>query len=200
MKFKKIVSAVLASVVAAGVCVANAFAVEDGKATYCFDTDAKISDFVSFGSVEQTGMKLTHNIYESVNGNGCIVVSENSGGDAEDTFGGFYVEASTLGLKNFDSCTIEMSIKLCEGADGFYDNLALFSDGMIWLSQSVPELSTDEWTTVTMQISEGLSVILYISMISWLQIRTVRLLQIWATTKEKRFQQRTLLQQVRIFL
>ncbi|MBQ8787544.1 MAG: hypothetical protein IJZ61_07910 [Oscillospiraceae bacterium] len=155
MKFKKIVSAVLASVVAAGVCVANAFAVEDGKATYCFDTDAKISDFVSFGSVEQTGMKLTHNIYESVNGNGCIVVSENSGGDAEDTFGGFYVEASTLGLKNFDSCTIEMSIKLCEGADGFYDNLALFSDGMIWLSQSVPELSTDEWTTVTMQISEG---------------------------------------------
>lgn len=155
MKFKKIVSAVLASVVAAGMCAANAFAVEDGGATYCFDTADKISDFVSYGSVEATGMKLTHNVFESANGNGCIVISENTSGDAEDKFGGFYVEAATLGLETFDSCKVEMSIKLCEGAEGCYDNFALFSDGMIWLSQPVPQLSTKEWTTVTMQVSEG---------------------------------------------
>lgn len=155
MKFKKIVSAVLASAVAAGMCAANAFAVEDGGATYCFDTNAKMSDFLSYGSVEQTGIELAHTVYESANGNGCIVVSENSSGDAEDKFGGFYVEAATLGLESFDGCTVEMSVKLCEGADGFYDNLALFSDGMIWLAQTAPELSTKEWTTVTMQVAEG---------------------------------------------
>ncbi|MBQ7981039.1 MAG: hypothetical protein IJ305_05450 [Oscillospiraceae bacterium] len=155
MRMKKIVSAVLASVVAAGICAANAFAVEDGKATYCFDNTACVEDFVSYGSVEATNMKLTHTMLESKNGNGCLIISESLTEEPADKFGGFYIEASTLGLESFQGCTVEMSVKLCEGAENCYDNFSLFSDGIIWLSQSAASLSTTEWTTLSLVLPEG---------------------------------------------
>ena len=155
MRMKKIISAVLASVVAAGMCAATAFAVEDGGATYCFDTDAKISDFVSYGSIEETGMKLTHTTEVSQNGSGCIVISEDSKGDVENGYGGFFVEASRYGLENFESCTVEMSVKLCPGATAFYDSFALYSDGSIWLSQPISDLASETWTTVKMVVATG---------------------------------------------
>ncbi len=155
MKIRKIVSAVLASVIAAGMCAANAFAVEDGGATYCFDTADKISDFVSYGSIEETGMKLTHTNELSNNGSGCVVISENSKGDVESGYGGFYVEASRYGLENFDGCTVEMSVKLCPGATAYYDSFALYSDGSIWLSQPVVDLTSDTWATFKMVVATG---------------------------------------------
>lgn len=155
MRMKKIISAILASVVAAGICAANAFAVEDGQATYCFDTAANIEVFQSYGSVEETGIKLTHTVLESKNGNGCLIVSESLTDSPENKFGGFYIEASTLGLENFQNCTVELSVKLCEGAEGLYDNFALYSDGMVWLSQPVSSLSSTEWTTISLTLPDG---------------------------------------------
>ena len=155
MKFKKIVSAVLASVIAAGMCAANAFAVEDGQATYCFDTNACIADFQKYGSVDVTGMKLSHTDLDSKNGNGCLVVSETNAEIPEEKYGGFYIEAATLGLENFKNCTIEMSVKLCEGAEGYAENLALYSDGIIFLNQPAAELSSSQWTTITLTLPDG---------------------------------------------
>lgn len=155
MRMKKIISAVLASVIAAGMCAANAFAVEDGGATYCFDTAAKISDFVPCGSVEETGMKLTHVTNVSQNGSGCIVVSEDSKGDVKNGYGGFYVEASRFGLSSFDNCTVEMSVKLCPGATAYYESFALYSDGSIWLSQSIDNIASETWTTIKMVVASG---------------------------------------------
>lgn len=155
MKIKKIVSAVLASVIAAGMCAANAFAVEDGQATYCFDTAAKISDFAYYGSVENTGTKLTHTTTVSKNGNGCLVVSENSKGDDEKLNGGYYVDSSRFGLENFDGCTVELSVMLCPGATSYYDAFALYTDGSIWISQPITALSDSTWSTFTMSVATG---------------------------------------------
>ena len=154
MKLKRIVSALLASVVTAASAV-TVSAVSDGEATYCFDTDEHVSDWLSYGSVEQTGTKIKHTKLESQNGEGCIVVSENITGEISDQYGGYYVEAESLGLKNFSSCTVEMSVKLCEGAEEYCNNLALYSDGLIWISQSAENLSADGWTTVSMSIPSG---------------------------------------------
>jgi len=155
MRIKKIISAVLASVIAAGMCAANAFAVEDGGATYCFDTDAKISEFASYGSIEETGAKLTHTTLESSNGAGCIVVSVNSKGKATNLYGGFFVEASQFGLESFDGCKVEMNVKLAPGATSYYDAFALYSDGTIWLSQPVTDLTSDKWTNFSMVVATG---------------------------------------------
>ena len=60
-----------------------------------------------------------------------------------------------LGLSSFEGCTIEMSVMLCEGAEGFYDNFSLFSDGMVWLAAAPEALSANEWTTVTLEIPQN---------------------------------------------
>ncbi len=155
MKIKKIVSAVLASAVAVGMCAANAFAVEDGQATFCFDTDACIEKFLPYGSVEATNAKLSHTVLESKNGNGSVVVSVNIEENIEDAYGGFYVEAASLGLDSFKNCTVEMSVKACEDQEISSDSLVLYSDGIIYLSSEVPELSSKEWTTISLAIPEG---------------------------------------------
>lgn len=155
MKIKKIISAVIASAVAAGMCAANAFAVEDGQATFCFDTGACIESFLPYGSVEETNTKLTNTVLESKNGNGSMVVSVDIQENIDQAYGGFYVEAETLGLDSFKGCTVEMSVKACEGQEISSDALSLYSDGIIYLSSEVPELSAKEWTTVYLAIPEG---------------------------------------------
>lgn len=154
MKFKKILSAAMASaVMLAG--AASVSAIGDGEATYCFDTDAALGEWLTYGSVAETGFAVGIDPAKAANGKGSLVVSENSSGEAEDQFGGMYIEASALGLESFSGCKIEMSVMLCEGAEGFYDNLALYSDGMIWLTAPAENLSAETWTTVTLEIPEN---------------------------------------------
>ena len=155
MKLKKIASVLFASIVAASVSAVAVSAVEDGGATYCFDTDTNITDWLSYGSVEQTGTSLSHTKFESKNGEGCIVVSENITGEISDQYGGYYINAEALGLEDFRGCTVEMSVKLCEGAEEYYDNFGLYSDGLIWISETASNLSEDEWTTVSMVVPSG---------------------------------------------
>lgn len=155
MKIKKIISALLASAVAAGMCAANAFAVEDGQATYCFDTGACIESFLPYGSVDAANAKLANTILESKNGNGSLVVSVDIEENIEEAYGGFYIEAASLGLDSFKSCTIEMSVKACNGSESFIDNFALYSDGIIYLTSEPVELSSEKWTTLTLVIPEG---------------------------------------------
>ena len=155
MKFKKIASALLASVVAAASAMTVSASAETANATYCFDNNSHISDWNPYGSVEQTGTAIRYTNYESLNGEGCIVISENVKGEVDDLFGGYYIEASSLGLTDFRGCTIKMSVKLCEGAENYCDNLALYTDGLIWISQNAENLSSKEWTTVSMLVPSG---------------------------------------------
>lgn len=154
MKLKKFIAAAIASaVIAAG--AASVSALNDGEATYCFDTTAAMADWQTYGSVAETGFKFSQNVLVSKNGNGSIIVSETFSEEVETKFGGAYVDSSVFGLDSFQGCTVEMSVRLCEGAEKFSENLSLFSDGMIWLASSPEALSASEWTTVTLTIPEN---------------------------------------------
>ncbi len=154
MKLKKFLSAVLASaVITAG--AASVSAAEDGQATYCFDSDSSLSEWQTYGSTAETGFTITQTTAVSKNGNGSIIISEKVEEDIANQYGGAYIEASSLGLDSFQGCTIEMSVRLCEGAEGFYDSFSLYSDGMIWLTSPVENLSTETWTTVSLTIPEN---------------------------------------------
>ncbi len=152
MKIRKILSAAIASAVILASSASSVYALEDGEATYCFDTETAMSEWQTYGATEETGFSISHSDTVSKNGRGSILISENVSGEVGQAFGGAYVKASDLGLDNFDGCTVEMSVKLCEGAEDFCDNLSIFSDGTIWVSSDVPALSTEEWTTVTFQL------------------------------------------------
>lgn len=154
MKLKKFLSAAIASaVIAAG--SASVSALNDGEATYCFDTNAAMADWQTYGSVAETGTKADQTTSVSKNGNGSLLVSVNVADEIDSRFGGFYVDASELGLESFQNCTVEMSVLLCENAEGFYDNFCLFSDGMIWIANTPETLSTSEWTTLKLEIPEN---------------------------------------------
>ncbi len=153
MKLKKIISAVLASaVVTAG--AAAAYAVEDGQAAYCFDNGTALLEWQTFGSVEETGFKMISTDAASKNGNGSLLISEAITDEVSEQYGGAYIEASTLGLENFKGCTVEMSVMLAKDSEAFCDKLSLFSDGIVWLTASPESLSSEEWTTVTLDIPE----------------------------------------------
>ena len=154
MKLKKFLAAAVASaLITAG--AATVSALNDGEATYCFDTNAAMEDWQAYGSVDETGTKADQTTLVSKNGNGSLLVSVNVADEIQSQFGGFYVEASALGLESFQGCTVEMSVLLCENAEGFYDNFSLFADGMIWLASTPEALSTSEWTTVTLELPEN---------------------------------------------
>ncbi|MDE5992539.1 MAG: hypothetical protein K2G87_05760, partial [Oscillospiraceae bacterium] len=126
-----------------------------GEATYCFDTTAAMEDWQTYGSVAETGFKISQDVAVSKNGNGSILISETFSDDIENLFGGAYVDSSVFGLDSFQGCTVEMSVRLCEGAEKFTENLSLFSDGMIWLASTPEALSSSDWTTVTLEIPEN---------------------------------------------
>lgn len=154
MKLKKFLSAAIASaVIASG--AASVSALNDGEATYCFDTNTAMEDWQTYGSVDEAGAKADQTTLVSKNGNGSLLVSVNVADETDNQFGGFYVDASALGLDSFQGCTVEMSVMLCENAEGFYDNFSLFSDGMIWLATTPETLSASEWTTLKLELPEN---------------------------------------------
>lgn len=154
MKLRKIFAAFAATAVIMGTS-ATCFAVGDGEATYCFDTAAKIADWQTYGNVEETGFAITHDVKHSNNGEGCILVSEKNASALSDGYGGAYVEASSVGLKDFGGCTVSMSVLLCEGAEDYCENFAIYSDGIIWVQNSPESVSTKTWSEVSLAVPDG---------------------------------------------
>lgn len=155
MKLKKILMSLIAAAAIVSTTAATVSAVYDGEATYCFDNDSRLSDLETYGSVTETGFKITQTTNQAKNGNGCIVISENISDEVSDKSGGVYVEAGSVGIDSFDGCTITMSVLACEGAEKICDSFSLFSDGMLWLNASASDLSTTEWKDITLVIPEG---------------------------------------------
>lgn len=155
MKLRKIFAAVIASAILAGTSAFTAFAVGDGEASYCFDTADKLSDWQTYGSVEETGFSFTQITARSKNGDGCLAVSEDCSGDVSETYGGAYITADTLGLANFGGCTVTMSVMLNDSAALNIENFSLFCDGMIWLETAVEEINSKDWTDVTLVVPDS---------------------------------------------
>lgn len=156
MKLKKIFAAITA---AAAILTSSSFtaaALEDGQATYCFDTADRLSDWQTYGSTAETGFAFKQTTSNSKNGAGCIAVSENVSGDISETYGGAYISAEDFGLTNFGGCTISMSVMLKnDEAAAYIENFSLYSDGMIWVEAPVVDISSKEWNEITLAVPDN---------------------------------------------
>ncbi len=155
MKLKKILAAVTAAAAILTCSSFTALALEDGQAAYCFDTADKLADWQTYGSTAETGFSFKQITSNSKNGEGCIAVSENVTGEISDTYGGAYISAETLGLRDFGGCTISMSVLLNESAADNIEAFSLFCDGMIWLETPVIDINSKTWTDVTLTVPEN---------------------------------------------
>lgn len=155
MKLKKILASVIAAAAIVTSASFTALALEDGQATYCFDTADKLSDWQTYGSTSETGFSFKQITAKSKNGEGCIAVSEKVTDDVSETYGGAYISAETLGLQNFSGCTISMSVLLNDAAAGYIENFSLYCDGMIWLETPISGINSKEWKEFTLVVPEG---------------------------------------------
>lgn len=157
MKLKRILSALAAAAVMVSACAFPSYA-EGETAAFCFDTDASLSSWETYGSVTETGLKLSISNDIKETGDGSLCISENvSAGDInnENSYGGAYVSAETLGLSSFSGCTVEMSVYIDKDAAALTDSFTIFSDGIVWLASSVPSENAGKWTTVSLTIPEN---------------------------------------------
>ncbi len=154
MKLKKILASLIASAAIVSSASLNAFAIGDGEATYCFDNSNRIADWETYGSAAETGLTFAPVSGVSQNGEGSLLVSEKVTGEIESTFGGAFITADKIGLKNFEGCTITMSVLLCEGAEDAVDQFSLYSDGIIWLQSKPVGINSKTWTEVSLTIPE----------------------------------------------
>ena len=155
MKLKRILTSLVAAAAVISTFSLTGFAVNDGEAAYCFDNESKLSDWETYGSTSETNFKITQVTTQSKNGNGCILISENVSDEVSEQFGGAYITADSVGLKNFGGCTISMSVLAYEGAEGACDNLSVFSDGMLWINTMASGLSSSQWTDITLVVPEN---------------------------------------------
>lgn len=155
MKLKKIFAAITAAAAILTSSSLTAMALEDGQATYCFDTADKLADWQVYGSAAETDFSFKQITANSKNGEGCIVVSENVKGEISENYGGAFVSAETFGLSDFGGCTISMSVLLNDAAVNNIENFSLYSDGMIWLEAPIIDINSNNWTEVALVIPEG---------------------------------------------
>ncbi len=151
MKIKKIIPAIIASALIAVMPVkAAAEEAAYNKATFCFDNENSMSMWETYGSVEQTGLKLSIDTIEREEGNAALAVYENVTAEIApaDRHGGVFVSADKLGLANFGGCTIQASVYFEPGAANTF---SLYSDGVLWITSDL-SAESGVWNKVSLTI------------------------------------------------
>lgn len=154
MKFKKIVSALLASFTALSMTVCVNAAAED--ATFCFDNDSAVSNWQTYGSVEQTGLKMEIDFDVRENGDGSLKIYENITKPLADgeKYGGVFITSDVVGLESFNGCTMQASVYFNPDAADVTEKFTLYSDGVIWLTSELSDENTG-WSKVSLTVPEN---------------------------------------------
>lgn len=123
------------------------------SSTICFDTEKTLEYITAFGSVEETDLsyRITS---EKADSNGSLAISESFLSDSDTQNAGFYFNCSDFGLDTLSGCTI--SLKVYAPVSGA-DELSFYSDGDIFLSESIAMTANPFWQTVTLTIPESVN-------------------------------------------
>lgn len=155
MQIKKIIAAAAASIAALSAIAFTAFA--DEYATFCFDTDASISMFQSYGSTAEAGFSASIDEQTKNDGSGSLMLSENVTEPiaAENRFGGLYLEASSFELDSFAGCTVTMKVMFDKEAAKLSNNFSVFTDGIVWMTYDVSNQQAGQWVDVALTVPDN---------------------------------------------
>lgn len=153
---KKILSVILAA--ASVFTMSTAVFAETAKpktteaATVTFDTDVSLDYIHTFGNAEETNLTCTLSDTEAISGR-CLELRESFTGSIGNQYGGFYIEASDLGLSSFAGYTMNVNIKATSDAAKATDMLLVFSDGSQWVSEDfLLEPNMGKWTSAKVSV------------------------------------------------
>lgn len=154
---KKIISAFLAAAVISASACFSAFAEGFEDSTFCFDNNTALSMWETYGSVNQTGLKLSISEDTREDGRGSLCISESIKNDVpeESRAGGAFISAKSLGLDSFKGCTVQMSVMFDSQAAAASDGITVFSDGVVWISAKVSSETAGRWTKVSLTVPDN---------------------------------------------
>ncbi|MGN0691920.1 MAG: hypothetical protein ACI4K7_06205 [Oscillospiraceae bacterium] len=123
------------------------------SSTMCFDTDESLGYIRTFGAAEATGLgyKITS---EKASSNGSLVITEDFLESSGDMSTGITFNCADFGLESLSGCTISLKVY---APDSGADELLFYSDGDVFLSESVAMTSNPYWETVTLTIPETIN-------------------------------------------
>lgn len=160
MNIKKIICIAAAAVIGLTMTTFPAFAEAEeeteapaASSTLCFDTEEALNYIKTFGSAGETGLSYKINV-EKAAANGSLTVSENYLSDSGEMNTGVYFDCADFGLESLAGCTI--SLKVYAPSSGA-DELSFYSDGDVFLSESVAMTANPFWETVTLTIPETIN-------------------------------------------
>ena len=160
MNMKKIISIAAAAVIGLAMTAFPAFAEAEeeteapaASSTVCFDTEEALSYIKTFGSAGETGLAYKISA-EKASANGSLAISEDYLSDSGEMNTGIYFDCTDFGLESLAGCTI--SLKVYAPASGA-DELSFYSDGDVFLAESVAMTANPFWETVTLTIPETIN-------------------------------------------
>ena len=126
----------------------------DTNATFCFDTDASLSDWSNYTG--NTDAQISMSISDKIGETGySLALNSVRKTDAADVFSGTCFTSSSVGLESFDSCKITYSYYIPKEFAEYSDNLSFFTDGIVWTQNDVPTEKCEQWLTYTVTVPEN---------------------------------------------
>lgn len=160
MNMKKMISIAAAAVIGFTMTAFTACAESEeeteapaASSTICFDTDEALKYITTFGAAEETGLgyRITT---EKASSNGSLVISEDFLESSENPITGISFNCADFGLDSLAGCTI--SLKVYAPSSGA-DELAFYSDGDVYLAETIAMTANPIWETVTLTIPETMN-------------------------------------------
>jgi hypothetical protein len=153
---KRISLLVIALIMSMSLFSLTVFASQD--AALAFDNDSSIELFVNDNAelVKTTGFKYAVSNKETFDGEGALAVSESYvGNPIENSSGGAYITADSLGLTDFAGCTISAKLYPTATAMAVNPEIVLYTDGMLYLPTATTDFTADSWNDVTLVVPEN---------------------------------------------
>lgn len=122
----------------------------DAGATFCFDTDAGISKWETFGSADSANLTMSITKDRKLSGSS-LVIKEDFEDSLSSKFGGIRLSSQQFGMSSFQGCRFELDIYVEPAVKDHADEIKMFSDGKAWIEQIV-DVEKQSWVHYTMTV------------------------------------------------
>ncbi len=153
---KKLIGAVFAAAVMTLGGIVCSAAKEDNastakaSATFCFDTEAGLSKWETFGSADAANLTMSISNDKKVSGS-ALVIRENFEEALPAKFGGIRLSSQQFGLSSFEGCRFEFDIYVDAAVQNHVDEIKVFSDGKAWIEQVI-DVKKQSWVHYSMTV------------------------------------------------
>jgi hypothetical protein len=149
---KKLISGLIAALLAVGVTSSVVFAADDS--VFSFDNSNGLTAWSTEGdkAVKDTGFAFSISDSEQYDGAGSLAFSENMTKEAENIGGGAFFSSSSVGIDSLAGCTITAMVYPVAGAADLGAKITMYSDGEVYIPVTSSALKSNSWNMIQLKV------------------------------------------------